>query len=881
MKHSSLNIKNIFYIFLFVFFAANLFSQDSDLKKIEDLSQRSFLKKNYDSSLIFADRLLTAAKEKGSNYYQVSAIFRKGSVFAQLNKEKEAADLFYEALNLCNDTTEDFLKASIYNELGILSYHRNNPTIAKSYYREEIKIRRAMKDDYRVANCLINLCTMHRRLGEIDSSALLLKQVRILAGKINDRQLSAHYLQSQGAQWQTLNNLDSAAIYYIKALDIWKKENNKRDEMIPLFNLGLIYHLKNDFNKALETYLEVEKITNQHKLESYKLTLYGNLAEVYYDLKDYKRSAEYFRKHIETNNANQKKEISEYTAKLDRQFKIEKNEIINKQKEEIEVQTLKIEEQNRRIYLSILSAFVIAGILIVLLFYYNFKKRLNTKIEEAKKKFFSNVVHEIRTPLSMIQAPLTVLKKKLSSTDDQQNIELAERNIKRLNELVNQMLDISKIDSVKYKLNETFGDIELFYDQLLTTYTKIAIEKNINLLHNFVIPNKVAFFDKDSLEKITGNLLSNAIKYTANNNQVGIDVFTEENEHGIKLTINVWDTGVGISQKDQENIFDRFYRSDKTATSTKGVGIGLSLVKELVDLHHGTISVKSKEGKGSTFTVTLDLKTKDDVAIIKQNTTSLSADDHIYQILLVEDDKDILDFNANFLEQNKFKVLKATNGKEAVELLEKTLTDLIISDLMMPELDGIGLLKAVKNNAQYNHIPVIILSAKASPESRMEALRSGAQGYLPKPFLPDELLSLVVNQLEILSKRKTEFKELIAQPEKKVEEKFVGTEPYTQKLFSLIFKQLEDSELSVEKLADQMATNRSHFQRKVKAITGLSPSEIIKTIRLEKANELLLSKNGNITEVAYQTGFSSQSYFTKCYTQHFGLSPTQTLQKNK
>ncbi len=810
----------------------------------------------------------------------ITALFRKASVLTQLNKEKEASDLLYKALKLCKDTTEDFLKASIYNELGILTFHRNNPTIAKSYYREEIKIRRQMKDEYRVANCLLNLSTMHRRLGETDSSALLLSQVRVLAQKINNPELNAYYTQGQGAQWQTLNNLDSAEVYYLKALSYWKTLNNKKDEMIPLFNLGLIYHLKNDFKKALENYLKVEKITEEYDLESYRLTLYGNLAEVYYDLKDFKRSAEYFRKHIETSNAKQKKEINEYTAKLDRQFKIEKNEIVQKQKEEIAQQTLKIEEQNKRIYLSLMAIVLVAGILIVWFFYYNFKKRLDVKIEEAKKKFFSNVVHEIRTPLSMIQAPLKLLKTKITSPDDLQNIDLAERNIKRLNELVNQMLDISKIDSTKYKLNETFGDLEIFFDQLVNNYKKIAVEKNINILHNFSINNKVVFFDKDALEKITGNLLGNAVKYSPNHRQVGIDVFTEETEQGIQLTVSVWDTGVGISQKDQENIFNRFYRSEKTSSSTKGVGIGLSLVKELVEIQNGSIKVKSKEGNGSTFTVSLILKGKEETVITKTFNENVANED-LDQILIVEDDKDILEFNTSYLEQNKFKVLKAKNGKEAIELLEKTLPDLIISDMMMPELDGIGLLKAVKNNTQSNHIPVIILSAKASPEARLEALKLGAQGYLAKPFLPEELLSVVSNQLEILSKRKTEFKELIAQPEKKVEEKFVGTEPYTQKLFALIFKQIEDPELSVEKLADQMATNRSHFQRKVKTITGLSPSEIIKTIRLEKANELLLNKNGNITEVAYQTGFSSQSYFTKCYTQHFGISPTQMLQKNK
>jgi len=439
------------------------------------------------------------------------------------------------------------------------------------------------------------------------------------------------------------------------------------------------------------------------------------------------------------------------------------------------------------------------------------------------------------------------------------------------------MLDISKIESTTYNLNETFGDLDIFFNQLISNYTKTATEKNIILLHRINLQSKLAFFDKDALEKITGNLLSNAIKYTPNNRQVGIDVFGDETETGYKLSINVWDTGVGISEGEQQKIFTRFYRSSVTANSTKGVGIGLSLVKDLVDLLKGTIEVKSSEGKGAAFSVNLILKVTEKESAIE----SVIADEDSSVVLLVEDDEEILNFNANYLGKKGYSVLKSKNGKEALALIEKILPDIIITDLMMPEMDGATLLKTIRKQESTNHIPVIVLSAKASAESRMEILKLGAQAYLAKPFLPDELFILVLNQIEILSKRKTDFIQQIAQPEKTVEEKYVGTEPYTQKLFTLIFREIDNSELSVEGLADMMATNRSHFQRKIKAMIGLSPSELIRTIRLEKAKELLIAKKGNITEVAYQTGFSSQSYFTKCFTQHFGSSPTQMLQSNK
>jgi signal transduction histidine kinase/AraC-like DNA-binding protein len=623
-------------------------------------------------------------------------------------------------------------------------------------------------------------------------------------------------------------------------------------------------------------------------MEFEKVTVYGNIAELYCDLNDYKKATEYFRTYIEQKQALQKKELESYAIRLDKQFKTEKEVMdyaikldkqyqAEKNKEIIQHQKLEINQRDKQVYFVLMISVIVFAILILVIVYFNFQKRVNKKIEEAKKKFFSNVVHEIRTPLSMISAPLKVLRSKTHSDEDAYNIDMAERNIQRLNDLINQMLDISKIESTKYTLSETFGDLEIFFNDLLRNFTKIAAEKSIAIIHQFHLKNRVTFFDKDALEKITGNLLSNAIKYTPNNKTIGIDVYTEENEAGLNLIIHVWDTGIGISEKEQEKIFSRFYRSSETANTIKGAGIGLSLVKDLVELHRGDITLKSEPGKGSMFTVNLTLKTKDSV----QTIAAANANDHDPQVMLIEDDADILEFNSRLLEQNKFKVIAARNGKEAISLLEKTLPDLIITDLMMPEMDGLSFLKTIRSNSASDHIPVIILSAKAAGDSKVEALKLGAQAYLAKPFLPDELIALVTNQLEILVKRKKEFKQQIQHTEKKVEEKFIGTDPYTQKLFALIFKNIDNSELSVEGLADQMATNRSHFQRKIKALTGFSPSELIKAVRLEKAKELLLTKTGNITEAAYQCGFSSQSYFSKCFTQHFGISPTQMLQKAK
>jgi DNA-binding response OmpR family regulator/two-component sensor histidine kinase len=489
-------------------------------------------------------------------------------------------------------------------------------------------------------------------------------------------------------------------------------------------------------------------------------------------------------------------------------------------------------------------------------------------------------MHEIRTPLSMIQAPLKTLKPKLSDEESLYYIQLAEKNVLRLNDLINQMLDISRIENSTYTLNKKVGHPEQLFRDLLPGFEKLATEKKQHFVSAINVQHELMIFDRDALEKITGNLLSNAIKYTPDNGSVGINVNAEDSENSNKLIIEVWDTGVGIPKADQEKIFTRFFRSGHTENKASGVGIGLSLVKDIVSACKGKISFTSEPGKGSRFTVEIPLERAEQTA---ESPGEIKTGSGKPIIMLVEDDQDILDFNAGFLGTKDLEVVKAKNALTAKTLLKNIAPDLIVTDLMMDGLDGLGFIKEIKANKGLNHIPIIVLSAKSSGQTRVEVLTAGAQAFLSKPFLPEELHSVIGNQLELINKIKKELKTNIEtpKPDVKAEEKFKSTEPYTQKLFDLIFKQLDNPELSVELLADLMATNRSHFQRKIKSLTGYSPSELIKMIRLEKSKEFLLAKKGNITEVAYMCGFSSQSYFTKCFTQHFGFSPTQLFNQQQ
>jgi len=498
------DILKTFFSYLFCFVTAfNAFSQAEQLKALAEKSRIFLSKDEPDSAIVYTGKLLSEAKKENNTHYVIIALYTEADAYQKQGKAKKATDCYYAALKLCKDTSENFQKALIYNRLGVINYRQEQNQIAKEFFRQEIKLRRLMGDVKQLANNFINLSSVHMALMEHDSSAYMISELYKIVSKTKDPSLTGHYYNGNAVHYYNLYTrdslsyyLDSAIINYKKAAEVWFSINNKTEAFRPIFNIGHAYHTKKQFAKALDYYKQADQLSGQLGLSREKMLICGNIGEAYYDLKDFKRASEYFKKYVEIKDSLSKIEIADYALKLDKQFQTEKNkETIQQQQLELARKEIQLSGQQKKLYLYILIIVIVLIICALIFLYFNFQKRLTQKTEEAKKKFFSNVVHEIRTPLSMIQAPLKVLKTKHNTEDDIYNIEIAERNIKRLNELVNQMLDISKIESTTYNLNETFGDLDIFFNQLISNYTKKATEKNIILLHRINLQSKLACFD--------------------------------------------------------------------------------------------------------------------------------------------------------------------------------------------------------------------------------------------------------------------------------------------------------------------------------------------------------------------------------------------------
>lgn len=515
------------------------------------------------------------------------------------------------------------------------------------------------------------------------------------------------------------------------------------------------------------------------------------------------------------------------------------------------------------------------------------------KVTDIKLRFFTNISHELRTPLTLISGPVeNILNNSEISDDVRSQLEIVESNSNRMLRMINQILDFRKVQSQKLRLKVQLTHLKPLVSETCANFNKEAYDKHINYNIENNAPDALIWVDREKVDTILFNLLSNAFKFTPEGKSVTVKV--DESPENIILQVS--DTGVGIPKEKHNVLFERFLSHDEinNPSSKPGTGIGLSLTKELVELHKGTIDVESEVNVGTTFTIKfrkgkehfgndVDIIINDGTPIsvneLPSPSTNISMPDKLEgnSLLIVEDNEDMRKFLQQMFEKD-FSIITASNGIEGLEKAKSDIPSLIITDLMMPNMDGDEMTREIKQDPNTCHIPIILLTAKASSESKLNALEEGADDYITKPFSPDYLQARVSNLLKQRQRLQDSYRQHLLDINQKQTNPAQAQSPneaFLTKLMEYMEKNMDNSQLSVEDLVNEMALGRTVFFNKLKSLTGLSPVEFIREIRIKRAAQLLQDGHYNITEITYMVGMNDSRYFSKCFKAVFGKTPTE------
>lgn len=569
------------------------------------------------------------------------------------------------------------------------------------------------------------------------------------------------------------------------------------------------------------------------------------------------------------------------------------NEEMNKQTARLnalhgKVDTYLVQYNHQKMYIVLFSIILLLLIGIMVYIYRTIlmKRRIEEEANKAKLQFFTNISHELRTPLTLIADPVNYIIHDDNLNSQQRSmLQIVQRNVLVLTQLVSEILDFRKVQNGKMELRLSDFNLSESMKQWIMLFSASAQKKHIAI--SMDAPDTIMLrADQDKIERICYNLLSNALKYTSEGGEITL---TAKEEDG-RVMISVADNGCGISSDELPYIFDRFYQAKNAG---RGTGIGLAIVKAFTELHHGEVSATSIEGKGSTFTIHIPVRQKGEVTNqptekIEQLVEPSSAEEvpnqarHIdeliqpYQtdkpeVLIIDDNIDIRTYLRSVLSE-KYNVSEAADGKAGLELARKIVPDIVLSDIMMPVMDGLAFCQQLKTDKAISHIPVILLTARSLDEQRAEGYEHGADAYLSKPFSLRLLLSRIDNLIESRKKLNQTWS-------KGVEDDEIGNisneidKSFLKQLRKIIQENLANSDLSVEQIGDEIGLSRVQLYRKVKALTGYSPVEIVRKARLTRARHLLQTTERTVSEVAYAVGFSTPSYFSKCYKDEFGENP--------
>ena len=545
---------------------------------------------------------------------------------------------------------------------------------------------------------------------------------------------------------------------------------------------------------------------------------------------------------------------------------------------------------HQKVYLLLFSIIVLllVGIMIYVYRTVVARHRIEEETVAAKLQFFTNISHELRTPLTLIAEPVNYIIHDDNLNSQQRSmLHIIQRNVVVLTQLVNEILDFRKVQNGKMELRLSDFNLTENMKQWIMLFSASAQKKHITI--SMEAPDTILLrADQDKIERICYNLLSNALKYTSEGGKISLQAIKKDE----RVIISVTDSGCGISNNELPYIFDRFYQAKNAG---RGTGIGLAIVKAFTELHHGVVSATSVEGKGSTFSINIPVRQEGAVSkqptekveqlvepsAIKEIPNQARHIDELVQphqtdkpeVLIIDDNIDIRTYLRSVLSE-KYNVSEASDGKVGLELARKIVPDIVLSDIMMPVMDGLEFCQQLKTDKAISHIPVILLTARSLDEQRAEGYEHGADAYISKPFSLRLLLSRIDNLIESRKKLNQTWS-------KGVEDDEIGNlsneidKSFLKQLRKIIQENLSNSDLSVEQIGDEIGLSRVQLYRKVKALTGYSPVEMLRKARLMRARHLLQTTDKSVSEVAYAVGFSTPSYFSKCYKEEFDLQPAQ------
>lgn len=837
---------------------------------------------------IILDYNLTHEKELYSALLNV-----RGLALYHQSRYNEALASFFAALKIINTTNNITRLAHLHSNIGLVYHDLHNSEKALEYYKRSLQYATKANNSISVGRATNNIGLIYNQKEQYDSALKYYQwSLKHKLQSKDENGLSGTYL-NLGVTYKKLLKYDSAMRY----LDRSEAIKLKIDDKLGLLNVqdgkADIYIRQKNYVQAAAVLKSSLQLLDSLESSEPKTLVFHRLYDLYQSQGKYKEALEW---HIKE------------THLKDSLFTIEKNkqalEIESLYETEKKEQVIKLLEKDKKIQL-IWRYVLIASILVIGLIYFlqrsqtkktkkflQIQQELNGKLKEndlLKSRFFANISHEFRTPLSLIIAPVEEkLSSSLLSVSDQTTLQLIKRNSYRLLDLVNQLLDLSKLEFGKMRLHIQHDNIQDFLATLAASFESLAESRRINFSTEINIHNPLAWFDKDKLEKIVNNLLFNAFKYTPPQGFVTLHFTIPEQRSD--LIIKVSDTGSGIPKEDLPHIFSPFHQSRNFTLEGLGSGLGLSIVHELLKLHNGKIEVNSIENQGTTILVTLpiDQEQLTDAIILNQKDfipsqgTLTEMPDYpdketedVYEesVLVIEDNSDLRHFISSIF-QNHYKVYQAENGEQGLHLAIVKTPDIIISDVMMPKKNGVELVSKLKKDERTSHIPIILLTAKSDLESKLEGLEVGADDYISKPFSVEELKIRVTNLIEqrkiIIAKFGNNISEESKTPtEPSIDEKFV------QKAKLIIENHLSDSSFGVETMAHEMNLSRTQLFRKLKAVIGLSPNELINDVRLQKAAELIRAKADTLSQISYMVGFNDPSYFAKRFRKKFGKSPSE------